>query len=96
MTEIETEKKVAVDSSHIEDSHHHHHGLETIEILAANEDEPQSPYELGWRTIVALIALSMGNVCAALSNTASLTDGLSDDETDRYRQTRLLNFRSPH
>lgn len=51
------------------DQHHQHH--HTIEDLAANEDEPQTPYQLGWRTILALLTLSMGNVCAALSNTVS-------------------------
>lgn len=34
-----------------------------------NEDEPQTPYQLGWRTILAVLTLSMANVCAALSNT---------------------------
>lgn len=34
-----------------------------------NEDEPQTPYQLGWRTIIAVLTLSMANVCAALSNT---------------------------
>lgn len=36
-----------------------------------NEDEPQTPYQLGWRTILAVLTLSMANVCAALSNTVS-------------------------
>lgn len=40
-----------------------------IPVLAQYEDEPQSPYELSWRTIAAVLALSMGNVCAALTNT---------------------------
>lgn len=43
----------------------------TIEALAVYEDEPQNPYQLGWRTILAVLTLSMGNVCAALSNTVS-------------------------
>jgi hypothetical protein len=34
-----------------------------------SEDEPQTPYQLGWRTILAVLTLSMANVCAALSNT---------------------------
>jgi hypothetical protein len=34
-----------------------------------HEDEPQTPYQLGWRTILAVLTLSMANVCAALSNT---------------------------
>lgn len=50
----------------VEQHHHKHHKLED---LAANEDEPQTPYHLGWRTLLALVTLSMGNVCAALSNT---------------------------
>jgi hypothetical protein len=41
----------------------------SITRLAAHEDEPQTPYQLGWRTILALIALSLANCCAALSNT---------------------------
>jgi hypothetical protein len=39
----------------------------TIEALAVNEDEPQTPYQLGWKTIFAVLTLSMGNVCAACS-----------------------------
>ncbi|KAJ5371380.1 MFS general substrate transporter [Penicillium cataractarum] len=38
-----------------------------------NEDEPQTPYQLGWRTILAVLTLSMANVCAALSNTTNTT-----------------------
>lgn len=59
-----------VENSPIEHHHHHHR---TLEDLAANEDEPQTPYQLGWRTIVCVLTLSMGNVCAALSNTVSLS-----------------------
>ncbi|KAM0815749.1 putative Major facilitator superfamily (MFS) profile domain-containing protein [Seiridium cardinale] len=43
------------------------------QIVAESEDEPQSPYELGWRTILAVLALAMGNVCAALANTTNTT-----------------------
>lgn len=49
----------------------HHHKHHAIEELAQNEDEPQTPYQLGWRTILCVITLSMGNVCAALANTVS-------------------------
>jgi VanZ family protein len=52
------------------ETHNLHH---SITALAENEDEPQTPYQLGWRTILALLTLSMGNVCAALSNTVSPT-----------------------
>ncbi|KAJ5453604.1 MFS general substrate transporter [Penicillium daleae] len=38
-----------------------------------HEDEPQTPYQLGWRTILAVLTLSMANVCAALSNTTNTT-----------------------
>lgn len=38
-------------------------------VLAESEEEPQTPYQLGWKTIIALLALAMANVCAALSNT---------------------------
>jgi hypothetical protein len=38
-------------------------------ILAESEVEPHTPYQLGWKTILALLTLSMANVCAALSNT---------------------------
>jgi hypothetical protein len=55
-----------VEASAVE--HHKHHAIAK---LAENEDEPQTPYELGWRTILCVITLSMGNVCAALSNTVS-------------------------
>jgi hypothetical protein len=39
-----------------------------------HEDEPQTPYQLGWRTILAVLTLSMANVCAALSNTVCQSD----------------------
>ncbi|KAK6083339.1 siderophore iron transporter [Seiridium cupressi] len=42
-------------------------------MVAESEDESQSPYELGWRTILAVLALAMGNVCAALANTTNTT-----------------------
>ena len=42
----------------------------TIEALAVNEDEPQIRYQMGWKTILAVLTLSMGNVCADLHNTA--------------------------
>lgn len=48
-----------------------HAHLHSIGALAESEDEPQTPYQLGWKTILALFTLSMGNVCAALSNTVS-------------------------
>ncbi|KAG8412656.1 hypothetical protein J3459_013901 [Metarhizium acridum] len=38
-----------------------------------NEGELQSPYQLGWKTLLALVTLSMGNVCAALANTTNTT-----------------------
>lgn len=55
---------------HIEKAHPISDG---IEVLAENEDEPQSPYQLGWKTLLVLFTLSMGNVCAALSNTTNTT-----------------------
>jgi hypothetical protein len=33
------------------------------------EDEPGSIYEIKWRTVLAVFALSLSNVCAALANT---------------------------
>jgi len=58
--------------SHVESSPiGHPHKNHTIQELAQNEDEPQTPYQLGWRTILCVITLSMGNVCAALANTVS-------------------------
>jgi len=33
------------------------------------EDEPSTLYEVKWRTLGAIFALSLANVCAALSNT---------------------------
>ena len=46
-----------------------HHG--GIQALAEYEEEPETPYQLSWRTILAVLALSMGNCCAALTNTVS-------------------------
>jgi hypothetical protein len=59
-------------SVHVESPDHQHLNQHGIAALAASsEDEPQTPYQLGWKTILALLTLSMGNVCAALSNTVS-------------------------
>lgn len=33
------------------------------------EDEPTGDYRVGWRTLMAIIALSMANACAAIANT---------------------------
>lgn len=35
----------------------------------ATEDEPASIYQVGWRTMMAIVALSMSNNCAAIANT---------------------------
>jgi hypothetical protein len=48
-----------------------HHDRDVV-IVQGNEEEAGSVYQLGWRTIVAVLALSMGNCCAALANTVSL------------------------
>jgi hypothetical protein len=69
LDEMEDTKPEISQMEAVEQHHHKHH---TLEDLAANEDEPQTPYQLGWRTILALLTLSMGNVCAALSNTVKL------------------------
>jgi len=62
----ESKPEISQLESSVVDNHHRHH---TIEELAQNEDEPQTPYQLGWRTMLCVITLSMGNVCAALANT---------------------------
>jgi hypothetical protein len=72
MTEESKPEISQVETSAVEHHHKHH----TIEELAQNEDEPQTPYQLGWRTILCVITLSMGNVCAALANTVSNLSGL--------------------
>ncbi|KAI1842923.1 hypothetical protein JX266_010941 [Neoarthrinium moseri] len=46
---------------------------EAFQTLADSEDEPQSPYQLSWKTLMAFVALAMANVCAALSNTTNTT-----------------------
>lgn len=33
------------------------------------EDEPAGGYRVGWRTMMAIVALSMANACAAIANT---------------------------
>jgi hypothetical protein len=38
----------------------------------ATEDEPASIYQVGWRTMMAIVALSMSNNCAAIANTVSI------------------------
>lgn len=35
------------------------------------EDEPTGDYRVGWRTLMAILALSMANACAAIANTVS-------------------------
>lgn len=42
-----------------------------VDILV--EEEPVVIYEVKWRTVLAVFALSLSNVCAALSNTVSST-----------------------
>ncbi|KAA8564534.1 hypothetical protein EYC84_011457 [Monilinia fructicola] len=42
-----------------------------VVVVQGNEDEPGSVYQLGWKTIIALLSLSMANSCAALANTAN-------------------------
>lgn len=41
------------------------------EVLAA-EDEPASIYLVGWTIMMAIVALSMSNKCAAIANTVSI------------------------
>lgn len=37
-----------------------------------SEEEPYSDYKVQWRTLAAIFALAMGNVCAAMSNTVCI------------------------
>ncbi|GAM43429.1 hypothetical protein TCE0_050r18235 [Talaromyces pinophilus] len=39
--------------------------------VLVTEDEPASIYQVGWRTMMAIVALSMSNNCAAITNTTS-------------------------
>lgn len=80
-----TEEKPEISQVEGSEVHAHHKHL-TIEELAENEDEPQTPYQLGWRTILCVITLSMGNVCAALANTVSSISNalLQTDFRDQY------------
>ncbi|KUL90297.1 hypothetical protein ZTR_01916 [Talaromyces verruculosus] len=39
--------------------------------VLATEDEPASIYQVGWRTMMAIVALSMSNNCAAIANTTN-------------------------
>lgn len=39
--------------------------------VLVTEDEPASIYQVGWRTMMAIVALSMSNNCAAITNTVS-------------------------
>lgn len=47
-----------------------------VVVVQGNEDEPGSVYQLGWKTIIALLSLSMANSCAALANTVWSTQTL--------------------
>lgn len=40
---------------------------ESVDVLI--EDEPTTVYEVKWRTVAAIFALSLANCCAALGNT---------------------------
>ncbi|ESZ93759.1 major facilitator superfamily permease [Sclerotinia borealis F-4128] len=51
----------------IQQQNHGHH----VVMVQGNEEESGSVYQLGWKTILALISLSMANSCAALANTAN-------------------------
>lgn len=40
---------------------------------AFSEDEPSTVYDVQWRTLMAILALSMANCCAAIANTVRCT-----------------------
>ncbi|PQE12793.1 hypothetical protein CJF30_00002672 [Rutstroemia sp. NJR-2017a BBW] len=64
----ETKNEVeTVEYVHHENIQRHHD--RNVVIVQGNEEEPDSVYQLSWKTIVAVLALSMGNCCAALANT---------------------------
>jgi hypothetical protein len=72
MADAITESKPEISQAeNTEDIIEHHQKTHNLQELAAYEIEPQTPYQLGWRTILAVLTLSMGNVCAALANTVS-------------------------
>lgn len=48
----------------IQQEHRHHDAV----VVQGNEDKPSSVYQLGWKTMLALTALSLANSCAAVSN----------------------------
>jgi hypothetical protein len=72
----------------------HHNGRDALEELAEFEDEPQTPYQLGWRTILAVITLSMGNVCAAqfkVTNSVLTMDLLRQTQQSNSKLRLLLS-----
>lgn len=56
--------KTPLETSHLETSiTQQPHGVQVP------EDEPAGGYRVGWRTLMAIVALSMANACAAIANT---------------------------
>ena len=49
------------------------------------EEEPSTFYEVKWRTLLAIFALSLSNTCAALSNTVCDSYTPKSTLTDVFR-----------
>jgi hypothetical protein len=52
------------------------------------EYEPSSIYEVKWRTLLAVFALSLSNVCAALANTVRQPSPYATLASESSRQTQ--------
>jgi hypothetical protein len=61
------------------------------------EDEPSSIYEVKWRTIFGVVALSLANVCAAIANTVRISSYpspiLYKADLNPHRQTQQSTSR---
>lgn len=63
-----------------------------------SEDEPSTVYDVRWRTLMAIFALSMSNVCAAISNTVRhLPLAMASLSTDhmanrRFQTNTIIQF----
>ena len=77
-----SDDKAEVDTVEYTETVQQHHGHHDVILVQGNEDEVSSVYQLGWKTILALISLYMANSCAALANTVCSSHGSISTDTD--------------
>ncbi|KAJ5728877.1 uncharacterized protein N7483_003385 [Penicillium malachiteum] len=54
-----------------QDAEHEEDQTRSLSLAMIPEDEPSTAYQVGWRTLMGIFALSFANNCAAVSNTTN-------------------------